>query len=166
MYMSETARKQAKLNRVSEVNALASEKYEQIKANSSKVRIRKADFYEKYVGEDAAQLYYAKINLEEPRIKAWYCFYSKETVKIALDAFFQNEYFLRRIAKKCALLDEGDIIAEEIDCGSFIGKVYDTEGRGHNTSMAQIKLEVLPWSEKGLPFKVVKIRPIMEEELW
>ena len=165
MYITEREKQIAKRNLRAEEEALASEKYEQIRANSSKVRVSN-ETYKKYVGEDAAQLYYAKINLEEPRIKAWYCFYSKETVKIALDAFFQNEYFLRRIAKKCALLDEGDIIAEEIDCGSFIGKVYDTEGRGHNTSMAQIKLEVLPWSEKGLPFKVVKIRPIMEEELW
>ena len=164
MYITEREKQIAMKNKQAEENALASEKYEQIKANFSKVRIRKADFYEKYVGEDAAQLYYAKINLEEPRIKAWYCFYSKETVKIALDAFFKDEYFLKRLSKKCALLDEGDIISEEIDCGSFIGKVYDTEGRGHNTSMAQIKLEVLPWSSKGLPFKIVKIRPIMEEK--
>lgn len=142
--------------------SLADEKYVQIKENIQKLRVKKL-LYKNYVGEEAAQLYYAKVYLLDPRIKAWYCFYSEETVKKAIKSFFENDYFIKRVAKKCALLDEGDIISEEMDCESYIGKVYDSEGRGHNTSLVQIKLEVLPWSDQGLPFKIVKIRPILDE---
>lgn len=109
----------------------------------------------------------SKEEREKRKIFDCFSFFSLKNVDIALNEFFGCTYNLKRVARECVLLDEGDKFTESLDVGVPLGILYNSRGEFRETSIIELTLKVRAWGSRNsathLPFDIVSFRLIADD---